>query len=72
MESVGRRLGQILVNFFVRAVLGMALIFFVNELLKSQGSSVRVGMNVLTLLTSGLFGIPGVALLYGICFFKIL
>ncbi len=44
----------------------------VNELLKSQGSSVRVGMNVLTLLTSGIFGIPGVALLYGICFFKIL
>lgn len=72
MESEGRSLGQILVNFFVRAVLGMALIFFVNELLKSQGSSVRVGMNVLTLLTSGIFGIPGVALLYGICFFKIL
>ena len=36
MESEGRRLGQILVNFFVRAVLGMALIFFVNELLKIQ------------------------------------
>lgn len=72
MESEGRRLGQILVNFCVRAILGMALIFFVNELLKSQGSSVRVGMNVLTLLTSGIFGIPGVALLYGICFFKIL
>lgn len=72
MESEGRRVGQILVNFFVRAILGMAMIFFINELLKSQGSSVRVGMNVLTLLTSGIFGIPGVALLYGICFFKIL
>ena len=72
MESEGRGFGQILVNFFVRAILGMALIFFVNELLESQGSSVRVGMNVLTLLTFGIFGIPGVALLYGICFFKIL
>lgn len=63
---------QIVVNFFVRAILGMALIFFVNEFLDMQGVAVKVGLNPITFLTSGILGIPGVALLYGITFFQIL
>ena len=48
-------------NFIVRAVVGAALIFFVNEFLSSQGIAVRVGLNP-----------PGVALLYGISFYGIM
>lgn len=59
-------------NFIIRAIVGMALIFFVNEFLGSQGIAVRVGMNPWTVLTSGILGIPGVALLYGISFYGIM
>nr|WP_296265758.1 pro-sigmaK processing inhibitor BofA family protein [uncultured Merdimonas sp.] len=63
---------RIAVNIFVRMVLGIAIIFFVNEFLSSQDISVQVGINPITILTSGILGIPGVALLYGIGFYGIL
>lgn len=56
----------IFVNFIVRAVVGMIIIFFVNEYLDYRNISVSVGLNGVSFLTSGIFGIPGVALLYGI------
>ena len=59
-------------HFIVRAIVGMALIFFVNEFLGYQGIDVRVGMNPWTFLTSGILGTPGVALLYGISFYGIM
>ncbi|MCI8582687.1 MAG: Pro-sigmaK processing inhibitor BofA [Dorea sp.] len=62
----------IIVNFLVRALIGMALIFFVNEFLSSRGINAAVGLNAVTFLTSGTLGIPGVALLYGIVFYRIL
>ena len=63
---------QIVTNFIVRAIIGCAMIFFVNEFLNAQGISVQVGLNPWTVLTSGILGLPGVALLYGINFLKIL
>ena len=63
---------RIIVNFFVRVVVGIALVFFVNEFMSSQGISVQVGINPITVLTSGILGVPGVALLYGISFYGIL
>lgn len=62
----------IIVNFLIRALVGMALIFFVNEFLSSRGIDAGVGLNAVTFLTSGTLGIPGVALLYGIIFYQIL
>ena len=62
--------GRIAVNFLVRAIVGMAIIFFVNEYLDGQGIPACVGMNPVTFLTSGTLGIPGVALLYGITFYQ--
>ena len=61
---------HMMINFFVRVILGIAMIFFVNEFLEFENISVRVGMNPLTLLTSGVLGTPGVALLYGIAFYR--
>lgn len=67
MKEWGVRLA---VNFLIRAIVGMAIIFFVNEYLDGQGISACVGMNPVTFLTSGTLGIPGVALLYGITFYQ--
>ena len=58
---------SIVVNFIVRAVVGLGVIFFTNEILASKGISVAVG---LSLLTSGTLGLPGVCLLYGILFYQ--
>ena len=63
---------NLLSNFIVRAIIGSAMIFFINEFLSAQGVSVQVGLNPWTILTSGVLGTPGVALLYGISFSGIL
>jgi len=57
---------QILVNFIVRAILGMGIIFFANEFFAHQEIAVNVGINAISFLTAGTLGIPGVVMLYGI------
>ena len=57
------------VQFLIREVVGMAFIFFINQFLVSRGISMQVGLNPVTFAASGLFGTPGVALLYGIAFY---
>lgn len=61
-----------LVNFILRAVMGAVGIYFINLLLTFQEIGVSVGINPVTVLTSGFLGFPGLAVLYGIRFFKIL
>lgn len=59
-------------QFFIRAIVGMTLIFFINQFVIPDDSSINVGLNALSFLTSGSLGIPGVCLLYGIVCYKIL
>lgn len=61
-----RKKMEFLLNFMLRAVTGMIAVFLINEALAAQNVSVLVGINPWTALTSGILGIPGVALLYGI------
>lgn len=61
-----------LINFILRAVMGTVGIFVINYALAARQVQVAVGINPLTVLTSGVLGFPGVAVLYGIHFFKIL
>lgn len=63
---------QFLVNFIVRAILGMGLIFFANYFLAQEEIAIKVGFNVVSFLASGLLGLPGVAMLYGIVCIPIL
>ena len=63
---------SLFVNFIVRVIVGTAMIFFINEFLSAQGISVQVGLNPWPVLTSGILGTPGVALLYGISFYGIM
>lgn len=69
--AMGRKV-EWLVNFILRAVMGTIGIFCLNYVLAAQNISVAVGINPLTILTSGVLGFPGIAVLYGIHFFKVL
>ena len=53
-------------------MVGVALIFFINQYVVPPDSSINVGLNPVTFLTSGTLGIPGVGLLYGIVCYQIL
>lgn len=66
------KLTSIFVNFFVRAVIGMVVIFFVNQYVIPAQEGWHVGLNLVSFLTSGSLGIPGVCLLYGILVFQTL
>ena len=69
---MGNKALSAVVKFFVRAVVGMALIFFINQYVLPPDSSINVGMNAVSFLTSGSLGIPGVGLLYGIMWYQFL
>ncbi len=60
------------VTFIVRAILGMGVIFFANYFLKQEKIDITVGINAISILTSGILGLPGVAMLYGISVIPIL
>ncbi len=65
-----RKSTAIILHFLIRAVLGMALIFFINNYIFLEEDSWQVGMNLLSFLTSGSLGIPGVCMLYGIIIYQ--
>lgn len=49
----------------VRAVTGIGMILCINQILKELEIALSVGVNPISVLTSGILGIPGVLLLYG-------
>ena len=69
---MGKKIGMAVIRFFVRAAVGMALIFVVNSYVIPADSSINVGLNAVSFLTSGTLGVPGVGLLYGIMCYQIL
>ena len=69
---MGNKALSAVVKFFVRAVVGMALIFFINQYVLPSDSSINVGMNAVSFLTWGSLGTCGVGLLYGFSWYKIL
>ena len=66
----GNKWGNMVVNFVIRAILGMGLIYFINQYLLPGDSALNVGLNAVSFLTTGSLGIPGVCLLYGILFYQ--
>lgn len=63
---------QFWVNFIVRAILGMGIIFFANQFFVHKEIALKVGFNAVSFLVSGCLGLPGVAMLYGIAAVPIL
>ena len=60
---------NLFVNFLVRMVIGLSLIFFVNQFLETKNIEESVGINPVTAITAGSLGVPGVCMLYGIVFY---
>lgn len=61
-----RRRAEHLLTFLFRLVTGTMMIYFVNLAVASYNMQFAIGINPLTVLTSGILGFPGVLLLYGI------
>lgn len=61
-----------LLNAVMRSILGTIAIYFINGTLEKAGIVSAVGINPITVLTSGILGFPGLAALYGIGIFKFL
>ena len=61
-----------LLNVVMRSILGTIAIYFINMALAWVGISLEVGINVYTILTSGILGIPGLIALYGIGIYRML
>lgn len=59
-----------ILNFFLRAILGTIAMFFANAVLERAGISAGVGINSVTVLTSGILGFPGLLALYGFGIYK--
>ena len=69
--AMGRKIEWV-INFVLRAVMGTVGIYFLNSFLIARDISIAVGINPVTFLTSGILGFPGLVVLYGINFFKVL
>ena len=63
---------SLILNFVLRSVSGSLLIFGVNYLLEIMNYSVTIGLNLGSVLTSGILGFPGVILLFGIKIYSLL
>lgn len=61
-----------MINFILRGISGMLMIYFLNFLFEKQNAAVEMGYNLVTFLTSAILGFPGVVMLYGINFYMIL
>ncbi len=69
--AVRKRL-EWLLNIVMRSILGTLAIYFINMVLAGLGISLGVGINAVTLLTTGILGIPGLLALYGIGIYQLL
>lgn len=70
--GIMRRKMEWLLNFIIRAVLGTISILVFNQIFAAMGYAVPLGINVVTILTSGTLGFPGVAALYALQFYNLL
>lgn len=61
-----------LLNVVMRSVLGTIAIYFVNAALAGAGIHLGVGINLVTVLTSGILGFPGLVAIYSVGIYKYL
>ena len=46
-------------RFLVRIIIGMACVFFLNQVFDNAGVDLKVGCNVISVTTTGVLGVPG-------------
>ena len=67
-----RKKAEVVLNFFVRMVVGLVGVYILNAIFASKGIDVAVGMNLVSALTLGSLGFGGFLLLYGVLFLGLL
>lgn len=67
-----RSRAELILNFILRGISGMLMIYFLNFFLSRSMPDVGIGYNLATFLTSAILGFPGVAMLFGINFYMLL
>lgn len=61
-----RRKTEWIINFVLRIVMGIIVIYTGNLVFGYYGVDISVAINPISILVSGFLGIPGIAVLYGI------
>mgnify|MGYP000590406960 CR=1 FL=1 len=59
-------------NFALRGIMGTIAIYFINMGVTFLGFTSVVGINAVSILTTGILGIPGIVMLYGLSIYEIL
>lgn len=72
LMGIVKRKMEWLLNILMRSILGTIAIYFVNGALAWAGISLNVGINPVTVLTSGILGFPGILAIYGIGIYNVL
>ena len=67
-----RRKAEWVINFILRMFMVTICIYFLNSALTRYSVEFCLAINPFSVLTSGFLGIPGIAALYGIKFYKFL
>lgn len=62
---------ETIINVILRGILGMLMIYFINYFFSSRMPGIEMGYNLVTFLTSGILGFPGILLLYAINLYMI-
>ena len=70
--GIFRKHVELIINFVLRGILGMMLIYFANYFLEGWLPELNMGYNLLTFCVSGFLGVPGIFMLYGIGFYMVL
>ena len=60
---------DLIVNFGLRVLVGLLTIYILNTLLAGFHVGLAVGMNIFTTFITGILGLPGVIMLYGLAFY---
>ena len=58
-------------NFVLRNIMGTIALYFINMGITVLGFSVTVGINIVTVLTVGVLGIPGIFMLYVLSIYRV-
>lgn len=72
LMGIMKRKMEWLLNVLMRSILSTIAIYFVNGALAWAGISLNVGINPVTVLTSGILGFPGLIAIYGVGIYNIL
>lgn len=67
-----RKKREWLLNVVMRCVLGAIAIYFINMGLAGMGYLSGIGVNAISVLTSGILGFPGLLVLYGLWIYQLL